>query len=487
MPVSITSPGGGGTPGGSSGQIQYNNGGAFGGAVWSSVALSGTLFTITSQHATDIPLAIVAASGQTANLQEWRDSGNNPLLSIDPSGSIFLGTNIFIWTAINSGGQNLFVGELSGSTSINAFATQNTGIGYFSMHNLIGGRANTCVGNQAGAHLTNGVQNTLIGYAAGNLLTTQSNNTVMGYNAAQNFTGTQSCFYGSGAGAGLQGNGNMTAIGFNAIGGSTGTDNTGVGYNCGINNITGAFNTFLGSQCNVGASNYSTSFAIGYQAIIGASNLGVLGGTGSNSVQVVINNTTAVGQFDVYINASSLIGIVVQAAGSQSANLQEWRDSGSNPLASIDPTGIVKNGGSSRVSTQFDKTSNTSLSAITGLQTTLVAGKSYGFRVVLNVSAAAAGGEVVDMGGGSATATTFISEVLVLANTTNVYSETSRQSSLTGASAGVAGDTSYFIVIEGLITVNAAGTFAPRIAQKVSNITPTSVLVGSKMDVFQIT
>lgn len=146
-----------------------------------------------------------------------------------------------------------------------------------------------------------------------------------------------------------------------------------------------------------------------------------------------------------------------------------------------DNTGYFTDAGYSRVVTQFDKTSDTALAAITGLSSPLVAGSSYKFIVTLHVAAGAVGGEVIDMGGGTATATAFVSEVKVLANTTNVFSETSRQTSLTGASAGIAGDTSYFITIEGLITVNGAGTFKPRISQKVSNGTATSVLVGSEM------
>jgi hypothetical protein len=143
--------------------------------------------------------------------------------------------------------------------------------------------------------------------------------------------------------------------------------------------------------------------------------------------------------------------------------------------------GFVRDSGVSRVSVQFDKTNDTALAAITGLSSTVLAGSSYSFTITLHITTGAVSGEVVDLGGGTASATAVISQVKVLANTTNVYAETSRQTSLTGASAGVAGDTSYFIEIKGLITVNAAGTFKPRIAQKVSNGTATSVLVGSTM------
>ncbi len=67
----------GGSPGGSSGQFQYNNSGAFGGATFSAVATSGNLLTLTAQAATDVPFTIKGAASQSANLQEWRDNARN--------------------------------------------------------------------------------------------------------------------------------------------------------------------------------------------------------------------------------------------------------------------------------------------------------------------------------------------------------------------------------------------------------------------------
>lgn len=64
----------GGSPGGSDGQVQFNDGGAFGGAVGVTYLSTGTILTVTAQAATDVALALRAATGQTANLQEWRAS-----------------------------------------------------------------------------------------------------------------------------------------------------------------------------------------------------------------------------------------------------------------------------------------------------------------------------------------------------------------------------------------------------------------------------
>lgn len=66
--------GGGGSPGGSSGQLQWNNAGSFGGTAAGTYATSGTHFTFTAQAATDVPLLLKGASSQTADLFRVQNS-----------------------------------------------------------------------------------------------------------------------------------------------------------------------------------------------------------------------------------------------------------------------------------------------------------------------------------------------------------------------------------------------------------------------------
>lgn len=73
----LSASGGGGSPGGSSGQVQYNNSGAFGGAAAVTYATSGTNLTVTSQNATDVALKISGTTSQTGNLLEFFDP-NSP-------------------------------------------------------------------------------------------------------------------------------------------------------------------------------------------------------------------------------------------------------------------------------------------------------------------------------------------------------------------------------------------------------------------------
>ena len=81
--------GGGGTPGGGYTELQYNASGSFGGAAWSAIAASGSLFTATAQAATDIPIAIVGAASQSGALLNITANGGSAgnLFTVQPSGA----------------------------------------------------------------------------------------------------------------------------------------------------------------------------------------------------------------------------------------------------------------------------------------------------------------------------------------------------------------------------------------------------------------
>lgn len=84
---------GGGSPGGSSGQLQYNNAGAFGGIVaadWSS-ALG--RITITSQAAGNMPFAVKSATSQTGDLTQWQNTAGSPVAFVSAAGQ-FSGSSL---------------------------------------------------------------------------------------------------------------------------------------------------------------------------------------------------------------------------------------------------------------------------------------------------------------------------------------------------------------------------------------------------------
>ena len=79
-----------GSPGGSSGDLQYNSGGSFAGLAMSAVATSGDIITLTSAAAADIPIVTVAHASQSGALQEWRNSGGTPKARITKEGSLYI-------------------------------------------------------------------------------------------------------------------------------------------------------------------------------------------------------------------------------------------------------------------------------------------------------------------------------------------------------------------------------------------------------------
>lgn len=146
-------------------------------------------------------------------------------------------------------------------------------------------------------------------------------------------------------------------------------------------------------------------------------------------------------------------------------------------------TGIIRKG-TVRVSTQFDKT-NATLTAITGLTRALLAGKTYKFKVVLFVNADVTGGSKYTIGQtGGLTATAIIFNINLLDNATMAHTITSRQIAING-NAGQAGTTAGLCVIEGLITVNVAGSLTVAFAQNAASGT-SSVLVGSSLEIEEV-
>ncbi len=134
------------TPGGSSGQVQYNDGIGLAGAAAVTYATSGDLLMLTSQAATDTPLVVRGAASQTGNLQEWRNGSNDPLMVVTSSGTVGIGTDTpatmldvtgIIYaqgagnyvrsqnTAIGQGGYSL--NDFSGITSLGGYRTTVNG------------------------------------------------------------------------------------------------------------------------------------------------------------------------------------------------------------------------------------------------------------------------------------------------------------------------------------------------------------------------
>lgn len=138
-----------------------------------------------------------------------------------------------------------------------------------------------------------------------------------------------------------------------------------------------------------------------------------------------------------------------------------------------------------RVSSQFDKTNNSTLGNVTGLTYSIKNGFSYMFEACLFVTPNVTGGSKYAIGG-TATASSIIYDIILTDEGTNLLTITSRQTAI-GGSAGQAGTTSGMCVIKGTLVCSADGTLTVQFAQNVATVaTTSSVLVGSYFNVTQI-
>ncbi len=139
----------------------------------------------------------------------------------------------------------------------------------------------------------------------------------------------------------------------------------------------------------------------------------------------------------------------------------------------------------SRVSTQFDKTSSTTLANITGLTASLAAGHKYRFQALLYTTSVNTGGIKFAIGG-TCTATNIIYDSYVSETGLMKTIGTSRATALATTVSDVTSSTAGYATITGTITVNAAGTLTVQFAQNNSDGTASSVLVGSTFVVIEM-
>lgn len=118
--------------------------------------------------------------------------------------------------------------------------------------------------------------------------------------------------------------------------------------------------------------------------------------------------------------------------------------------------------------------SNTTLAAVPELSVTLRAGKTYIVRAVLFTTANASHGNKVDLGGGTATVTSFRGVASIF--TASAVAKT-RLTAIT-TSAGNNAD-NVMVQIEARIVVNAAGSLTVRHAQNTSGASNSTIFAGS--------
>lgn len=169
---------------------------------------------------------------------------------------------------------------------------------------------------------------------------------------------------------------------------------------------------------------------------------------------------------------------------STALNVRLADDSADAPItaAGITASGIIAGaGGLKRVTAQFDMTSNTTLTNVTGLSVALAASTSYLFRAVLFTVSNVAGGVKAAVAH-SGTVTKIDYEGFAT-NAAAIGAQT-RSAASAGAVAAVTAVTAALIEISGTIVTNSSGNLTIQFAQNASNGAASSVLIGSYMEVF---
>jgi hypothetical protein len=157
---------------------------------------------------------------------------------------------------------------------------------------------------------------------------------------------------------------------------------------------------------------------------------------------------------------------------------------GSGAAASVD--GWFHYAGQKRVTSDFSKTSDTTLANVTGLTVDVAAGRTYSFETELSFTCAAAGGVKAAIAG-TATATNIIYDGWIVDSGANGIKGNAQATALGGtvASAATTG-TAGHILIRGTITVNAAGTLTVQFAQNTTNGTASVAKRGSYFIVYDM-
>ena len=291
---SITIAATGGSPGGSTTQVQYNNAGAFAGSAnftfdGTNIAVASRTFgrgAATSGGANNVAAGQNALSSNTTG--EFSIAMGYNALTAQTTGSSNTGLGNAALAAVVSGNNNTGVGRNAFTSTT---ASDNTGVGYFAGLNTTTGayntavgayalslnttaNDNTAVGYSAAYSNTTGTSNTAIGFRALYTNSTSNNNTAIGYQAGYFTTGARNLFIGSQTGfTNTTGTGNTFVSGWDANNwpagyyNTTGADNSAFGGGALRANTTGSYNTAIGTDALHLSTTAEYNTAVGYQAL----------------------------------------------------------------------------------------------------------------------------------------------------------------------------------------------------------------------------
>jgi hypothetical protein len=200
--------------------------------------------------------------------------------------------------------------------------------------------------------------------------------------------------------------------------------------------------------------------------------------TGSGSVINIVSGIISTGSsnHDCKVTSSGVInvgpGVTFDATKNSIASGGTINLLSFGGLAAFAPT---------RVASDVLVTNSTTLTAITGLTFNVAAGKTYKFVGAIQYTADATGGAKFAIAG-TATATAVIYTVMA-----GSIAVTGGQQTSLGGAASLTGSTSGVALIEGTITVNAAGTLIVQIAESTAvSLTSATAKQGSTFELKQV-
>lgn len=290
-------------------------------------------------------IVVRAANSQTANMQEWQDSGSNVLASISSTGTAVFGR------ATQVGGSNLTVQEYN--SAITVYNTDN-------INNAIKNKIFFVRGNTLGEYGViaakgdgnNGVKSIVISNAS-----TQAD--ISGFNLTGGiYTNLQSA---SAVGLIIKGATSQTAN-LTEWQNSSGTVLTSIGANGSlISNVQGSATSLLSISQEGGTKLEINQYGQSWNST--RSTFGSYYNTDGGTLP----------QVSVLSGAADVKGLIVRGAISQTANLQEWQNSSGSVLSSITKDGTLD---LRNVSTQFTNTGTGSVGQKINLW-----GGSYGIGI----------------------------------------------------------------------------------------------------------
>jgi len=225
---------------------------------------------------------------------------------------------------LNTASNNHFVGYQAGYN--NETGDRNQFSGYQSGYNNTTGGDNYFSGYQAGQANTKGNFGHFVGVQAGQSNTTGFANHFSGlFSGLNNTIGNKNQFTGTSSGYSNSAGNNNYFSGYQSGYFNTASNNHFVGYQSGFDNTTGSNNTGLGYQAGPTTGNLTNAGALGYLAKVSQSNSLVLGGAGSNAVQVGIGTPAPAARLHVYGSGPTILR-VQSSDGFGTAGLDFWSD-----------------------------------------------------------------------------------------------------------------------------------------------------------------